>query len=154
MHFLCTVRCWVHQGCWPRLLHSGLSPSFCSVLFSFSPISTSYMTGSIRKFVPGKIQYYWNSSGLDLLSPEQHLFVFLSYRRLSKEVLTCGVGDTVICHVILWPVLQKSLLFSVNFPAHCQWSSDNRLACKLSQTLGTLTNSNWLCNRSRQHVQC
>lgn len=85
MHFLCIVRCWVHQGCWPRLLHSGLTPSFCSVLFSFSPISTSYMTGSIREFVPGKIEYYWNSSGLDLLSPGQHLFIFLSYRRLSKD---------------------------------------------------------------------
>lgn len=77
--------------------------------------------------------------------------LFLQYRRSSKKVL--AVGDTLICNMILWSVLQKGLLFSVaTFPAHCH--SDDRLAGKLSQTLGTLTNSNWLCNRSRQHVQC
>lgn len=149
---------WAHQvcntACWTQCRYTRLVQD---AVFSSSPVSTSYMTRQHQKIWPrenqviNRVLLEFQRLGSSHSWASVLVNLFLQYGCSSKEILT--VGDTLICHMILWSVLQKGLLSSVvNFPAHCH--SDDRLAGKLSQTLGTLTNSNWLCNRSRQHVQC
>lgn len=71
MHFLCTVWYWVHQGCWPRLLHSMQVPSSCSPSHPFPHPTWQAASEDLSQ---GKPSNYWSTTGI----PRAWIFSVLS----------------------------------------------------------------------------
>lgn len=108
--FLCSVWHWVHQGSGPACCTQCRSPNlFQDAVFSSLPFSTSYMTGSIRDLSQGKPskkwEYCWNSSGLDLLAPEQHFSIISIMQTFVKRSINlwCRWHLDMPCDFVVCP---------------------------------------------------